>query len=239
MIAAILQARMSSTRLPGKVLADLAGAPMIARQIERLSRARAIDRLIVATSDDRSDDVLADHLTKAGVEVFRGSMQDVLARYAGAAAALDEADLVVRLTADCPLTDPGLIDTMIGRQLASQAHYTATTLPTRTYPKGLDAEVMSVGTLRLAAAEAVDPYEREHVTPFIYRRPERFTLGGVSQDRDEGEVRWTVDRPDDLDFVRAVYEALYREGEHFTSDDIRRLVRGRPDLARLGGDPRV
>lgn len=239
MIAAILQARMSSTRLPGKVLADLAGAPMMARQIERLNRARTIDRLIVATSDDRSDDVLADHLTRAGVEVFRGSLQDVLARYAGAAAALDEDDLVVRLTADCPLTDPDLIDTMIGRQLASTAHYTATTLPTRTYPKGLDAEVMSVGTLRQAAAEAVDPYEREHVTPFIYRRPDRFTLGGVSQDRDEGEVRWTVDRPDDLDFVRAVYEALYREGEHFTSDDIRRLVRGRPDLARLGGDPRV
>lgn len=239
MIAAILQARMSSTRLPGKVLADLVGAPMIARQIERLNSARTIDRLIVATSDDRSDDVLADHLTRAGVEVFRGSLQDVLARYAGAAAALDEDDLVVRLTADCPLTDPALIDTMIGRQLASTAHYTATTLPTRTYPKGLDAEVISVGTLRQAAAESVDPYEREHVTPFIYRRPERFTLGGVSQDRDEGEVRWTVDRPDDLDFVRAVYEALYREGEHFTSDDIRRLVRGRPDLARLGGDPRV
>ncbi|MDP3747028.1 MAG: glycosyltransferase family protein [Phenylobacterium sp.] len=239
MIAAIVQARMSSTRLPGKVLADLAGAPMIGRQIERLNRARAIDRLIVATSDDPSDDGLAAYLTGAGVEMFRGSLQDVLGRFAGAAASLDEDDLVVRLTADCPLTDPELIDAMIGKQLATHADYTATTLPTRTYPKGLDAEVMSVGALRLAAAEAVDPYEREHVTPFIYRRPDRFTLGGVSQGRDEGEVRWTVDRPDDLDFVRAVYEALYREGEHFTSDDIRRLVRGRPDLVRLGGDPRV
>lgn len=239
MIAAILQARMSSTRLPGKVLADLAGAPMILRQLERLNRARTIHHLIVATSDDPSDDVLADHLTKAGVEVFRGSMQDVLGRFAGAATSLRHEDLVVRLTADCPLTDPKLIDAMIGKHVASHVHYTATTLPTRTYPKGLDAEVMSVGMLRLVAAEAADPYEREHVTPFIYRRPDRFTLGGLSQDRDEGDVRWTVDRPDDLVFVRAVYEALYREGEHFTSDDIRRLVRQRADLARLGGEPRI
>ncbi len=239
MIAAILQARMSSTRLPGKVMADLVAAPMISRQIERLKRSQTLDRLIVATSDDSSDDRLAEYLAEAGVEVFRGDLQDVLGRFDGAIRSLDEEDLAVRLTADCPLADPELIDTMISRHMASNADYTATTLPTRTYPKGLDAEVMSVGTLRLAAAEASDPYEREHVTPFIYRRPDRFALGGVSQDRDEGEVRWTVDRPDDLDFVRAVYGGLYREGGHFTSDDIRRFVRGRPDLARFGGDPRV
>jgi spore coat polysaccharide biosynthesis protein SpsF len=199
----------------------------------------SIDRLIAATSDQASDDSLAQVLKAAGVEVFRGSLDDVLGRFAGAVAGLDDDDLMLRLTADCPLADPTLIEALIARHLTGGADYSATTLPHRTYPIGLDAEILSVGLLRLTASEAADPYEREHVTPFVYRRPERFALAGLTQDRDESQVRWTVDLPSDLAFVRAVYEALYPRDPAFTSDDIRALVRGRPDLHSLGDLPRI
>ncbi|MBI1684969.1 cytidylyltransferase domain-containing protein [Caulobacter hibisci] len=239
MIVAILQARMSSSRLPGKVLADLVGAPMILRQIERLRTAARLDRLIVATSDQASDDVLAEALQQAGVETHRGDLDDVLGRFAGAARDLAGSDVVVRLTADCPLADPQLIDALVAHHVASGADYSATTHPDRTYPKGLDAEMVGVAFLRQAAAEAADPYEREHVTPFFYRRPERFRLDGVRQAVDENELRWTVDEPSDLTFVRAVYEGLYSPDRPFTSDEVRAFVRGRPDLATLGDYPRI
>lgn len=240
MILAILQARMSSTRLPGKVLRPLAGAPMILRQIERLRRARLIDRLVVATSDDRSDDVLIEIARSAPVAVHRGSLDDVLDRYIGA---LDEfgedATQVVRLTGDCPLADPGVIDAVIARHLETGADYTANTWGRRTFPKGLDVDIVKTAVLRQAGAEAVDPYEREHVLPFIYRRPERYHLQGLSQPAAEGEVRWTVDTPDDLAFVSAVYDGLYPRDPAFTSDDVRAFVRADPNLATLGGEPRV
>ncbi|MFT4253643.1 MAG: glycosyltransferase family protein [Caulobacter sp.] len=238
MIIAVLQARMSSTRLPGKVLADLVGAPMILRQIERLRRIPSLDRLVVATSEDASDDVLAETLEAAGVDLFRGPLDDVLARFAGAVAGFADDDLVLRLTADCPLADPDLIQRLLDHHRAVGADYSATTHPSRTYPIGLDAELTSAGLLRLAAREAADPYEREHVTPFFYRNPERFALDGVMQDADESAVRWTVDLPSDLAFVREVYGALYAANPAFTSDDVRALVAGREDLRTLGDFPR-
>jgi len=238
LILAILQARMSSTRLPGKVLADLAGAPMIARQIERLRRCRRLDRIVTATSDQPDDDVLAEVMTALGVAVHRGPLDDVLARFAGALAAWP-ADHVVRLTADCPLADPEVIDAVVALHLERGTDYAANTPAHRTYPKGLDVEVMRASCLRRAAAEAVDSYEREHVTPYLYRHPERFAQTFLSQDADEGEVRWTVDRPDDLAFVRAVYDGLYPQKPDFTSADVRAFLTGRPDLARLGGERRI
>ena len=236
---AILQARMSSSRLPGKVLADLAGAPMILRQIERLNRARRLGRIVVATSDQASDDVLAACLDRAGVAVFRGPLNDVLARFIGAMDAFGAVATVVRLTADCPLADPVVIDDTLALHAASGADYTSNTPARRSYPKGLDVEVFKAEALRTAARETADPYDREHVTPFLYRRPERFRIAGLEQAADEGEVRWTVDRPDDLDFVRAVYAGLYGPHPAFTSDDVRAFVRGRPELIQLGGDRRV
>ncbi len=230
---------MSSTRLPGKVLADLAGAPMILRQIERVRRARRIDRLVVATSDEASDDPLAEVLATADVPVFRGSLHDVLARFAAAAEAHGPASHVVRLTADCPLADPEVIDTVIARCLDEEVDYAASTLPRRTFPIGLDAEIVRTEALSEAADEATDPYEREHVTPFFYRRPERFRLAGMMQPADEGDIRWTVDRPDDLEFVCAVYDGLYAQTPAFDSDAIRAFIKARPDLHRLGGDRRV
>jgi spore coat polysaccharide biosynthesis protein SpsF len=238
MTLAILQARMSSTRLPGKVLADVAGAPMILRQIERLRRSRRLEGIVVATSDHPSDDGLAEMLVLHGVAVHRGPLEDVLARFAGALEAYP-APVVARLTGDCPLADPGILDAVIDLLIDEDLDYAANTPAHRTYPKGLDVEVMRAPCLLRAAREAADPYEREHVTPYLYRRPELFSQAFLSQAVDEGEVRWTVDRPDDLEFVRAVYDALYPGKPDFSSDDVRALVRSRPDLAMLGGERRV
>jgi spore coat polysaccharide biosynthesis protein SpsF len=238
MIIAVLQARMSSTRLPGKVLRPLAGAPMIVRQIERIRRCRRIDDIILATSTDAGDTPLAHIAQAVGVSVHRGPLDDVLGRYLGALHA-HPADHVVRLTGDCPLADPDVIDAVIDLHLQAGGDYASNTPAHRTYPKGLDVEVMRSDALRRAGMEGHDPYEREHVTPYLYRHPELFALHYLSQAAEEGEARWTVDRPDDLEFVQTVYEALYTTAPAFTSDDVRNLIRRRPDLQAFGGDPRL
>ena len=239
MALAVLQARMSSSRLPGKVLAPLAGAPMILRQIERLRRARRLERIVVATSVRTDDDPLAQAVAAAGVPVHRGDLDDVLGRFVGALDAFGPVETVVRLTADCPLADPEVIDATIDRFQETGADYASNVAEPRTFPKGLDVEVMKASALRRAASETADPYDREHVTPYLYRHPERFRLAAHAQAADEGEVRWTVDRPDDLVFVRAVYDTLHAANPAFSSADVRAFVRGRPDLATLGGDRRV
>jgi spore coat polysaccharide biosynthesis protein SpsF len=229
---------MSSTRLPGKVMAEVAGAPMILRQIERLRRSRRLDGVLAATSTDPSDDGLAAMLALHDIPVHRGPLDDVLARFEGAMKA-HPAEVVVRLTADCPLADPEVIDATVALLVDRGLDYAANTPAHRTYPKGLDVEVVRVERLLQAAREAKDPYEREHVTPYLYRHPEMFAQDFISQAADEGEVRWTVDRPDDLAFVREVYGALYPGRPAFTSEDVRAFVRSRPDLAMLGGDRRI
>jgi spore coat polysaccharide biosynthesis protein SpsF len=239
MILAILQARMSSTRLPGKALMPLAGAPMIVRQLERIRRAQRIDRLVLATSVDASDDALANVATDAGALVHRGPLDDVLARFIGALEAFGPAGHVVRLTGDCPLADPEVIDATIAHVLAAGADYGSNTPPRRTFPKGLDVEVMMATALRDAASRASSPEEREHVTWALHRRADLYRQAFLSQAADEGEVRWTVDHSEDYAFVAAVYEALYPGDPAFTSDDVRRLVRSRPDLAHHGGERRI
>ena len=238
MILAVLQARMSSTRLPGKVMADLVGAPMILRQIERLRRSRRLDRIVVATSIDPSDDGFSAMLALYDIPVHRGPLDDVLARFEGALKA-HPAEILVRLTADCPLADPQVIDATIDLLTTRGLDYAANTPAHRTYPKGLDVEVMRSEALFRAARDATDPYEREHVTPYLYRHPEMFAQDFISQAADEGELRWTVDRPDDLEFVRAVYGALYPNRPDFGSEEVRAFVRLHPDLHRLGGDRRI
>lgn len=238
LILALLQARTSSSRLPGKVLAELAGAPMILRQIERVRRARRIDRLVVATSDQASDDRLAAVLKDAGVAVFRGPLDDVLGRFLGALAA-HPAEQVVRLTADCPLADPALIDATIARHLETGADYTANRVAEAGYPKGQDVEVVTAEALRRAGAAAATPEEHEHVTWGVWNHPERYRIARLAPAVDEGEVRWTVDRPDDLEFVRAVYTALYPRDPAFGSEDVRNFVRANPRWARWGGERRV
>jgi spore coat polysaccharide biosynthesis protein SpsF len=233
MILGILQARASSRRLPGKVLKPILGRPMLERQIERLRRARRLDRLTVATSTDAGDDAIAALCAGLGVDCFRGSLDDVLDRFYRAALASGP-ETVVRLTGDCPLTDPAVIDQLIDLHRSGGYDYTSNTL-TRTYPDGLDAEVMQLPCLEAAAREADLPSEREHVTPFIYRHPERFRLGNLAQAPDLSQQRWVVDDADDFAFVTAVYEALYPTKPAFASADILDLLACRPDLAASMG----
>ena len=216
---------MTSSRLPGKVMAPVLGQPMIGRQLERLGRSARIGRIVVATSTDASDDPLADYVEGLGHLVFRGSLSDVLDRFGGALALVPEADTVVRLTADCPLADWTVIDATIDRRREAGADYASNTPAVRTYPHGLDVEVMNRVALERACREAADPYEREHVTPFIYRRPEEFRLAYLSQPVSLAHLRWTVDLPEDLAFVREVYERLYPRNRAFTTADVVALER--------------
>jgi spore coat polysaccharide biosynthesis protein SpsF len=244
-ILAILQARTSSSRLPGKVLLPLAGAPMILRQIERVGRCARIDQLVVATSDDPSDDELARTLVAERIAVHRGPLDDVLARFTGALAAFGPADHVVRLTGDCPLADPAVIDATIDKVTGAGADYGSNTPPDapfpngRTFAKGLDVECMTAAALTAAASRAAGLEEREHVTWALHRRPDLYRQAFLSQAADEGAVRWTVDYPDDYAFVAAVYDALWPANPAFTSGDVRALLRTRPDLARFGGERRI
>lgn len=229
MILTILQARMSSTRLPGKVMKDILGKPMMIRHIERIRRARRIDKLVVATSDSASDDVVEAACVREGVPVFRGSLKDVLSRYCGAERAFGPAEHVVRLTADCPVADWRVIDACIASHLESGADYTANSVE-RTVPEGLDVEVMKASVMRLAGEEARDPYDREHVTAFIYRNPDRFRINHFKTSPNRGHLRWTVDTLADFELIDIFYRELYAGNPDFSTDDILALLERRPEL---------
>jgi len=231
MILAILQARLSSTRLPGKVMLPLLGRPMILRQIERLSRAGRIDRLLVATSTEPSDDPLAHALEAEGVAVFRGPLDDVLGRFVRAARPLAP-KWIVRLTADCPLADPELVDRVIGETLVSGADYGSNAL-TPTFPNGLEAEVVRFKLLEALDAGARTDAEREHVTYAIYRDPGRYRLYGVESAEPLAHHRWTVDEPADFALVQRVYEALYPGDPTFGTAEILAFLAENPDVAGL------
>ena len=230
-VLAILQARTSSSRLPGKVLSDLAGKPMIMRQIERIRRSRLLDGLVVATSLDGSDDDLASVVTASGTALFRGSLDDVLDRYANALVEYP-AQHVVRLTGDCPLTDPGLIDAVIAHHLVNAADITSNSNQP-SFPDGLDVEIVRADCLHAAAAEASFKFEREHVTQFFYRRPDRFRIVHYRAEKDMSALRWTVDEPSDLAFVRAVYASLYSANPSFGFRHVLELLHAHPELSAL------
>ena len=231
MILAILQARMSSTRMPGKVMAPVLGEPMIWRQIERIRRARSVSKLVVATTTETSDDALVGFLLGRGCSVHRGELEDVLGRYAGSARAFAPAH-VVRLEADCPLIDPQVIDAAVALALKSGAAYTSN-CEVRTYPAGMDVEVVTGEALVAAAREAVDPADRAHVTSFIRRHPLRFPQAHLTLDRDLSAHRWSLDRPEDFALVREVYRRLYPENPDFGVQEVAELLESRPELAVL------
>lgn len=228
----IIQARASSTRLPGKVLKDLCGKPMLVRQIARVKACRMADQLVVATSDDESDDPIAELCKNNSIACFRGSLTNVLGRYHGAAVAFGPSDHIVRLTADCPFADPDVIDACIALHLANGADYTSNKL-TPTYPVGLDVEAMTFEGLDRVYRAATDPYDLEHVTPYFYRNPARFSLMPLRQLADQSKLRWTVDYPADLDFARAVFSELLPKDEMFGWHDVCDLIHNRPDLAAI------
>lgn len=228
---AVLQARLSSQRLPGKVLAPILQRPMLARQIERVRRAGSIDRIVVATSEHASDLPLAALCRELDVECFRGNLDDVLDRYYRAARRF-QAEVIVRLTGDNPLADPGVIDTVVGNFFRHRCDYASNTIE-RTYPRGIDVEVMSLKCLEYTWRMASDPYEREHVTPFIHHQSRLFTRRFHRHHEDLSALRWTVDEPVDLEFVRAVYDRLFVENPTFSWLDVVNLLRRDPQLARI------
>jgi spore coat polysaccharide biosynthesis protein SpsF len=228
---------MGSTRLPGKALLPIKGKPMLERVVRRVGTARTIDETVVATTTEIRDDAIAEFCGRGLCTVFRGSEEDVLDRYMKAARAFD-ADVIVRITSDCPLIDQTSIDQTISCFLGSspRVDYASNTLPPRTFPRGLDVEVMSREALEHAWREDHDLRSREHVTPYIYRHPESFTLLRVVNDQDRSGYRWTVDTPEDLAFVQAVYDSF--ESEDFGQSEIASLLAKRPELALLNAEIR-
>lgn len=228
---AILQARMSSSRLPGKVLADVAGAPMIQRQIERVLKAEQIDELIVATSIETSDDPLADFLAGIGQKCFRGSLENVLDRF-NQVLELNKFETCVRLTGDCPLSDPEVIDMVISRFKNSDADYCSNTLG-RTFPRGLDVEVFKSSVINSLANESVDPLGIEHVTYGIYTNPERFKIIGVEQNPSYAHFRWTVDTKEDLEFVRMIFKEFQIMGIDLNQTNLIHWLLSNPEKIHL------
>lgn len=215
MIVAIIQARTGSTRLPNKVLADIEGKSMLAHIIERV-KASSVDKVIVATTTNPQDEPIVDIAKQYGVDYFLGSEHDVLDRYYNAATRF-RADSIVRITADCPLIDPHVIDKIVQAYLKGNYDY-VTNVIKRTYPDGLDTEVFSYSALQKAWLEATLPEDREHVTLYVWKRPDLFNHYSVEQDKDLSRLRWTVDTQKDLDFVRDVYKCLGRRGIFYMED---------------------
>ena len=232
MILAILQARTSSSRLPGKVLKPILGRPMLAHQIERVSRSRLIDKLIVATSTDSSDDHVEALCGQMSTDCFRGSLDNVLDRYYQCALRYAP-DTVVRLTGDCPLADPEVIDGTIQYFLDSGLGYATNGGAEPTFPDGLDVEVFTLAALKAAWENARLPSEKEHVTLYINRHPELFRIGIYKNTADMSGLRWTVDEPRDFEFVTRVYEELYPGNPEFTSQDILELLERMPELSLI------
>lgn len=229
---AIIQARMGSTRLPGKVLQDLAGKPMIARVAERARRIPGVDAVIIATPDGPADAPLRETVSRLpGVTLFAGSEHDVLDRYYRAALGAG-AEFVLRATADCPFLDPEVAGRVLAALTAAGADFATNNQPP-TFPHGLDVEAYRFTALSSAWSEAKDPIEREHVGPFVRSRPERFKAVHVRHSADLHGLRWTVDEPADLDFARALAEKLGPRVESAGFEEIAALLAREPKISSL------
>ena len=231
----IVQARMTSTRLPGKPLAPLAGEPMLVRVMNRLKCVKGIDEFVVAAPKGDEHDQIVDCAQSIGdVAVVRGSDEDVLERTADAVRATN-ADIVMRVTSDCPMVDPGVSAAVLAAFRRSGVAYARLAF-SRGFPLGFDTEVFSAEVLLLAEKEAIDPYEREHVTPFIWRRPERFPAIYLDHNPDRRHFRLVVDTPADLKFAQAVYDELYPTNPEFNFSSLITLFERRPDLLEINRD---
>ena len=236
-IVAIIQARMGSTRFPGKVLETICGKAMITHVIERTKEAKRISQIIVATTSSEKDDRLVREVEQIEViSVFRGNEEDVLERYYRAAQQ-NGAEVIVRITSDCPLIDPAIMDRMIEVYVKriterTPVDYLSNTL-VRTFPRGLDAEVFSLNALERAFHEAKKYYQREHVTPYIWRHPRKFTLECFKNNEDLSFHRWTVDEKEDLQLIREIYRELYGEGRCIHFKEVIDLFTRRPHLCEI------
>jgi spore coat polysaccharide biosynthesis protein SpsF len=248
-VIAIIQGRMSSSRLPGKILADLAGQPMLQRVFIRTSRAGTVTETIFATTTDASDDPVAEYCDFSGIPFTRGSLFDVLERYYQTAKQA-KADVVVRITADCPVIDPALIDNVVNALHNGEYDFVTNRLPPpwhRTYPIGLDVEACTFTVLAQAWKEAKEPQHREHAMPYLYEgveltrqsrtletgtSPRGFNIALLHHTTDFGDYRWTVDTPEDLEFMRQVYRH-FDGRDDFTWKEVLDLVHNESDLMKI------
>ncbi|GAX88909.1 cytidylyltransferase domain-containing protein [Effusibacillus lacus] len=231
--AIIVQARMTSTRLPGKVLKTVLGKSLLEFQIERLRRVRLADQIIIATTTNETDQPIVDLCKRLQVSYWRGSEDDVLARYYEAAKEF-KADLIVRVTSDCPLIDPEVIDRHIRYYQDHQSEFDyVSNVHCRTYPRGMDTEVFSFRVLSEAYENAVDCSEREHVTPYLYRNPEFYRIGDLAYDSDQSHHRWTVDTPEDFELISRILETIYPTNPQFTLRDVLELLELHPEWSAI------
>jgi spore coat polysaccharide biosynthesis protein SpsF len=233
----VIQARTGSSRFPGKVLMPLAGKPLLERMVERVQAARTPMSVVVATTLDRSDDPITALCGTIDIPCFRGHPTDLLDRHYRTALA-HGADVVAKIPSDCPLIDPSVIDRVFGAYFSAPEEYDfVSNLHPPTYPDGNDVEIMPLRVLETAWREATRDFEREHTTPFIWEHPERFRLANVTWETGfdySMSHRFTIDYPEDYDFIRAVYDRLYTtDRPHFSLDDILELLRAQPGIMAL------
>jgi spore coat polysaccharide biosynthesis protein SpsF len=234
MAIAIMQARMSSTRLPGKVIKPILATPMILLQIERLRRSVEIKDLIVATSTDKSDDTLVEILKSSGVEVFRGALKNVHERFSNLLNGLNSAEnVVVRITADCPVIDPEIIDKAIAIFKRENFDYLSNSI-VRTFPRGLDVEVFRKSLFLEASKKFnLSEYQKEHVTPVFYQNPDFYKLGHLISREKFSNLRWTVDTEEDFSFIRQIYENLYPINPKFGFHDVLKFLKSNPTISNF------
>lgn len=230
--AAIIQARFGSTRLPGKIFKDLCGKPILRHVVNRLSHSKFLDKIIIATTTLPEDDLVEKFCVENNILFSRGSSEDVLSRYYEAAKKF-EADIIIRITSDCPVIDPQILDNMIEEFIAinktEQLDYMSNSIR-RTFPRGLDVEIFTFDVLEKIFNEANQTYEREHVTPYIYQHPGIFKIKNFAGEKDYSFHRWTVDTPEDYELIKKIYEALYDPKKIFLFEDILKLFDREPGL---------
>lgn len=229
-IVAIIQARMASARLPGKILTKIEGKTMLEHTTERTALSKYISTVVVATTNTTRDNATAQECNRIGVQCLRGSEEDVLDRYYQAAKQIN-ADVIVRITADCPLIEAEIIDGLITEFIDSKPDY-ASNIIDRTYPRGLDTEVISMGCLERIWNEATQKHEREHVTPYILDNPDKFTVLSVKGGQDLSHFRWTVDTPEDLLLVQSIYSSLNKK-DGFTWKDVIHLLENNAEMYKI------
>ena len=224
----VLQARMSSNRLPGKVLKPINGQPMIYRQIQRVFRSTLVEDVIVATSVSSSDDELVEFLESEGIKVFRGSLDNVLSRFLEISKRINPTN-IIRLTGDCPLVMPKLIDEMIVYFEEKLPDYLSNSL-VPSFPDGLDVEILSIEAISRLESLSLSKMEFEHVTLGLYKRPDMFRVLNFSSPINRSNMRWTVDYPEDLDFVRSVYSHFKGRETTFEYQEVLEFLRSNPEV---------
>lgn len=230
-VVIIVQARMTSTRLPGKVLKEVSGKALLAHQVDRMRRAKSADDIVVATTTNDTDIPVVELCKNIGVKYYRGPEDDVLARYHDAALAC-KADVIVRATADCPIIDSNVIDSVVSFYKDNRDRIDLVTSHSKDF-LGISAEAFSSELLREMHDNATQPFEREHVTLYSYNRPERYKVHKLDYLKSGGHFRWTVDTPEDLQLIAKIFDALYKANNNFSVKDVLKLMKDHPDWARL------